>query len=71
MLRSFCDASRDDIVIWATKKTGTPIIRITTEQEAEEFLRKYHNFLIGRFDKFEVSEIISIYSKVVKLEVPN
>ncbi|GAU10998.1 hypothetical protein TSUD_112920 [Trifolium subterraneum] len=46
----------EDIVIWATKKTGTPIIRITTEQEAEKFLRKHHNFLVGRFDKFEGPE---------------
>lgn len=59
MLKCFCDASRDDIVIWARKKTGTPVIRINTEREAEEFLKKYHSFLIGRFDKFEVSEIIS------------
>ncbi|KAJ1433965.1 Thioredoxin-like superfamily [Sesbania bispinosa] len=43
----------DDIVIWARKKTGTPVIRISTVTEAEELLKKYHTFLIGRFDKFE------------------
>ncbi|KAK7402299.1 hypothetical protein VNO78_14452 [Psophocarpus tetragonolobus] len=43
----------NDIVIWASKKTGTPVIRISSMAEAEEFLRKYQTFLIGRFDKFE------------------
>lgn len=46
----------DDIVIWARKRTGTPVIRISTEKAAEEFLKKYHTFLIGRFDKFEGPE---------------
>lgn len=46
----------DDIVIWARKKTGTPVIRISTEKEAEEFLKKYHTFLIGLFDEFEGPE---------------
>jgi len=58
-VEEFCDCSRDDIVIWARKRTGTPVIRISTEKAAEEFLNKYHTFLIGRFDKFEVSKIIS------------
>ncbi|KAL2968168.1 hypothetical protein AAZX31_15G015400 [Glycine max] len=43
----------DDIVIWAQKKTSTPVIRIGSVTEAEKFLRKYQTFLIGRFDKFE------------------
>ncbi|CAK8535790.1 unnamed protein product [Lathyrus sativus] len=46
----------DDIVIWARKRTGTPVIRIDTKKESEEFLKKYHTFLIGRFDKFEGPE---------------
>ncbi|CAI8584841.1 unnamed protein product [Vicia faba] len=46
----------DDIVIWARKRTGTPVIRIGTEKAAEEFLKKHHTFLIGRFDKFEGPE---------------
>ena len=52
---------RDDIVIWARKKTGTPIIRISSGKEAEEFLKKYHTFVIGRFDKFEVRETEIIF----------
>ncbi|XP_027344208.1 protein disulfide isomerase-like 1-6 isoform X1 [Abrus precatorius] len=43
----------DDIVTWARKKTGTLVIRIGSVAEAEEFLKKYQTFLIGRFDKFE------------------
>jgi len=54
----FHDAFRDDIVIWARKKTGTPVTRISSEEEAEKFLRKYQMFLLGQFDKFEVSEIM-------------
>ncbi|XP_015933584.1 protein disulfide isomerase-like 1-6 [Arachis duranensis] len=46
----------DDIVIWARKKTGSSVIRINSEKEAEEFLTKYHTFVIGRFDKFEGHE---------------
>ena len=42
-------------MIWAQKKTSTPVIRIGSVTEAEKFLRKYQTFLIGRFDKFEVS----------------
>jgi len=54
----FHDAFRDDMVIWTRKKTGTPVIRISSVVEAEKFLRKYQKFLLGRFDKFEVSEIL-------------
>ena len=55
LLICFRGAFRDDIVIWAQKKTSTPVIRIGSVTEAEKFLRKYQTFLIGRFDKFEVS----------------
>ncbi|KAG4972563.1 hypothetical protein JHK82_038234 [Glycine max] len=43
----------DDIVIWAQKKTSTPVIRISSVAEAEKFLTKYQTFLIGRFENFE------------------
>ncbi|RDX73265.1 Protein disulfide isomerase-like 1-6 [Mucuna pruriens] len=43
----------DDIVIWARKKTGAPVVRISSVAEAEKFLGKYQTFLVGRFDKFE------------------
>ncbi|KAK2654824.1 hypothetical protein Ddye_014680 [Dipteronia dyeriana] len=46
--------SREDIVIWARKKTGVPVIRISSVNEAEGFLKKYHTLVLGAFDKFEV-----------------
>lgn len=48
------DAFRDDIVIWTRKKIGTPVVRISSVAEAEEFLKKYHTFVLGLFAKFEV-----------------
>ena len=41
-------------MIWARKKIGVPVIRISSVQEAEEFLRKHHAFVIGFFEKNEV-----------------
>ncbi|EOY26799.1 PDI-like 1-6 isoform 1 [Theobroma cacao] len=45
--------SAEEIVIWARKKTGVPVIRISTVTEAEEFLKKHQMFVIGLFEKFE------------------
>lgn len=45
--------SAEEIVIWARKKTGVPVIRIDTVSEAEVFLKKFHLFVIGLFEKFE------------------
>lgn len=45
---------REEIVIWARKKSGVPVIRIRSVAEAEEFLKKYHTFVTGLFKKFEV-----------------
>lgn len=45
---------REDIVIWVQKKTGTPIITVNTVDEAQRFLKKYHTFALGLFEKFEV-----------------
>ncbi|KAI9107905.1 hypothetical protein K1719_021241 [Acacia pycnantha] len=52
----------EDIVLWTRKKIGTPVIRINSVAEAEEFLKKYHTFVIGLFDKFEGSD----YEEFVK-----
>jgi len=46
-------------VIWARKKTGVPLIRISSVAEADGFLKKYHTFVIGLFEKFEVCEFES------------
>ncbi|GKV16260.1 hypothetical protein SLEP1_g26928 [Rubroshorea leprosula] len=43
----------EEIVIWARKKTGVPVVRLNTVIEAEHFLKKYHMFVIGLFEKFE------------------
>lgn len=45
--------SAGDIVIWARKKTGVPVIRLSSVAEAEEFLKKYSMFVLGLFEKFE------------------
>lgn len=45
--------SSEDIVIWARKKTGVPVIRIGSVAEAEEFLKKHSIFVVGLFEKFE------------------
>lgn len=42
-------------MIWARKKTGEPVIRISSVTAAEEFLEKHHIFVVGLFEKFEVS----------------
>ncbi|KAL5576448.1 hypothetical protein UlMin_018147, partial [Ulmus minor] len=52
----------EEIVIWARKKIGVPVIRISSVQEAEEFLRKHHAFVIGFFEKNEGPE----YEEFVK-----
>ncbi|PON88442.1 DnaJ-like [Trema orientale] len=54
--------SAEEIVIWARKKTGVPVIRINSVTEAEEFLKKYHTIVIGFFEKFEGSD----YEEFVK-----
>ncbi|MBA0807549.1 hypothetical protein Gohar_023348 [Gossypium harknessii] len=48
--------SAEEIVIWARKKTGVPVIRINTVTEAEDFLKKNLMFVIGLFEKFEGSD---------------
>ncbi|KAF8393378.1 hypothetical protein HHK36_021621 [Tetracentron sinense] len=48
--------SKEEIVIWARKKTGAPVIKLTSISEAEEFLKKHQMFVVGLFEKFEGSE---------------
>ena len=45
---------REEIVIWVQKKTGAPIVTVNTVDEAQRFLKKYHTFVVGLFNKFEV-----------------
>ena len=48
-------------MIWARKKTGLPVIRISSSVEAEDFQKKYHLFVLGLFDKFEVCMFKLLY----------
>ena len=41
-------------MIWARKKTGEPVIRISSVTEAAEFLKKSDIFVLGLFENFEV-----------------
>lgn len=49
-----CHVFREEIVIWVQKKTGVPVINTNSLNEAKEFLKKHHMFVVGRFEKFEV-----------------
>lgn len=59
--------SAEEIVIWARKKTGVPVVRVNSVTEAEEFLKKYHMFAVGVFEKFEGSA----YEEFVKTATAN
>ncbi|XP_009338035.2 protein disulfide isomerase-like 1-6 [Pyrus x bretschneideri] len=48
--------SAEEIVIWARKKTGEPVIRISSVTEAAEFLKKSDIFVLGLFENFEGPE---------------
>ncbi|KAL8256754.1 hypothetical protein R6Q59_028795 [Mikania micrantha] len=45
--------SSEEIVIWVRKKSGTPIMRINSIDEANDFLKKHSMYAVGLFDKFE------------------
>ncbi|CAA0822580.1 Protein disulfide isomerase-like 1-5 [Striga hermonthica] len=46
----------EEMVIWARKKTGSPVIRINSVDEANGFLKQHSKYAIGIFDKFEGPE---------------
>ncbi|XP_077219681.1 protein disulfide isomerase-like 1-6 isoform X2 [Tasmannia lanceolata] len=45
--------TKGEIIIWATKKTGVPVIRLSSTIAAEEFLKKHDIFVVGWFEDFE------------------
>ncbi|KAK9102679.1 hypothetical protein Sjap_019933 [Stephania japonica] len=45
--------SAEELVIWARKKTGVPVIRLNSVNEAKEFIAKYRTFVVGFFEKYE------------------
>lgn len=57
----------EEMVIWARKRTGVPIIRLSSITAAEEFLKKHQMFAIGLFEKFEGHD----YEEFVKAATAN
>ncbi|KAI4976924.1 hypothetical protein ZWY2020_050531 [Hordeum vulgare] len=45
--------TKDAIVTWVRKKTGTPVIRLESRDSAEEFLKKGQTFALGVFKDYE------------------
>ncbi|KAK1289767.1 Protein disulfide isomerase-like 1-5 [Acorus calamus] len=45
--------SREEIVMWTRKKTGYPVIRLTSHAMAEEFCSKHDIYLLGLFEDFK------------------
>lgn len=45
--------TKDGIVTWVRKKTGTPVITLQSKDSAEAFLKKGQSFAIGLFKNYE------------------
>ncbi|XP_021736856.1 protein disulfide isomerase-like 1-6 isoform X1 [Chenopodium quinoa] len=45
--------SAEEIMIWARKKTGEPVVRLNSVAEAEAFAKKYSMYVVGLFENFE------------------
>ncbi|XP_074312541.1 protein disulfide isomerase-like 1-6 [Silene latifolia] len=43
----------EEIVIWAQKKTGKPVVRVSSVAEAEALVKKYSILVFGLFEAFE------------------
>lgn len=54
-------------MIWASKKTGEPVIRIRSVIQAKEFLKKHPLFVVGLFEKFGVSEVMLSLKKLLRM----
>ncbi|TQD91554.1 hypothetical protein C1H46_022849 [Malus baccata] len=64
--------SAEEIVIWARKKTGEPVIRISSVTEAEEFLKKSDIFVVGLFEKLRMLDLGNTENLGLSLELgPN
>ncbi|KAH0468248.1 hypothetical protein IEQ34_003281 [Dendrobium chrysotoxum] len=44
----------DEILIWVRKKTGSPLIRLSSVTAAEKFLKKHQIHVIGFFESYEI-----------------
>lgn len=54
-----CYYVREGIVTWAQKKTGVPVVRVNSETEAREFIKKHSLYAVGFFEKFDVCTLNS------------
>lgn len=54
LLASF---NREEIVIWVRKKTGNPVMRLSSILAVEEFVKRYDIYVIGLFEKYEVRNL--------------
>nr|XP_010915825.1 protein disulfide isomerase-like 1-5 isoform X1 [Elaeis guineensis] len=52
----------EEIVVWARKKTGVPVIRLSSTNAAEEYHHKHQTFILGLFENYEGTE----YEEFVK-----
>ncbi|ERM98588.1 protein disulfide isomerase-like 1-6 [Amborella trichopoda] len=46
----------EEMVIWVRKRTGMPVINISSVLQAEEFIAKHQMFLVGLFEDLEGSD---------------
>lgn len=46
----------EEIIIWVRKKTGMPVIRLSSEDSAKQFLKKYKKYVVGFFENYEGPE---------------
>lgn len=44
---------------WARKKTGVPVVRVSSETEASEFIKKHTMYAVGFFENFEACTLNS------------
>jgi protein disulfide-isomerase A1 len=56
--------SRNEIVLWVRKKTGYAVTTITSQEDAESFLRKNATAVLGYFETLTVSEAPDFWFRV-------
>ncbi|XP_072999235.1 protein disulfide isomerase-like 1-5 [Typha latifolia] len=55
----------EEIVIWTRKKTGVPVIRLSSKDSAEEFLQMHHIFTVGLFESYEGPEYVEFMKAAI------
>ncbi|XP_042024559.1 protein disulfide isomerase-like 1-6 [Salvia splendens] len=45
--------SSEEIVVWTRKKTGAPVVGMSSVADANEYLKQHSTYAVGLFDKFE------------------